>query len=532
MTAVRPSGDAGRLVRSSAIVGIGTALSRLTGLVRIFAITYALGTTAAAESYNLANNTPNMVYELLLGGILSATLVPVFVELFQTNDEDGTSAVITVAISAMVAITAIGLLAAPLIFRIYLIGVNHGRADRLAAVGVPLMRLFMPQILFYGLTALATALLNARKSFAAPAFAPVLNNIVVCSMLLALPRLAKEPLSLSLLHRDFALLMLLGLGTTAGIVAMTVVLWPAVRRAGVRSRWHLDLRHPAVRRVGSLSGWTLGYVVANQVALFTVLALAARVGAASAYTYAFVFFQLPHGLFAVSIMTTFAPDLAGLARAPDLSAFRERFTLGFRLMALVIVPAAVGLGLLARPLIALLERGRFTALSAHLTGNVLIGFSLGLVGFSLYLFSLRGFYALKDTRTPFLLNALENGLNVVFALAMVNRLGAGGLGGAYSVAYSVAALAALAALSRRVGGLGLAASVPTLVRIGAAAALMAGAVWAVTQVVGGPTGVAAAVRVASGVLVGLGVYGGVIVLFRVNEVTDLIDRLLRRGRTV
>ncbi len=531
MTAARPGTDTGRLVRSSALVGIGTALSRISGLARVFALTYALGTTAIAESYNLANNTPNMVYELLLGGILSATLVPVFVELFQTDDDEGTSAVITVAVSAMVAITAIGLLAAPLIFRIYLIGVNHTRADRLASVGVPLMRYFLPQILFYGLTALATALLNSRRSFAAPAFAPVLNNVVVCSMLLALPRLAKEPLSLSLLHRDTALLALLGLGTTAGIVAMTVVLWPALRRAGVHASWRLDIGHPAVRKVGALSGWTLGYVAANQVALFTVLALATRVGAASAYTYAFVFFQLPHGLFAVSIMTTFAPDLAGLAREPDLGPFRKRFSLGLRLIALVIVPAAVGLGLLSRPLISLLERGRFTAVSAHLTSDVLVGFSFGLVGFSLYLFSLRGFYALKDTRTPFLVNLLENGLNVVLALAVVNRLGAGGLGGSYSAAYSVAALVALAALSRRVGGLELRDSMPTLIRIAVAAAFMAAAVWAVTHAVGGQSGVPAAVRVVAGVVVGFGVYAAAVILLRVHEVTDLVDRVTRRRRT-
>jgi putative peptidoglycan lipid II flippase len=459
-------------------------------------------------------------------------LVPVFVELFQTDDEDGTSAVTTVAISAMVAITAVGMVAAPLIFRIYLIGVNHSRAQHLASVGVPLMRFFIPQVLFYGLTALATALLNSRRSFAAPAFAPVLNNIVVCSMLLALPRLAKEPLSLSLLHRDFTLLALLGLGTTAGIVAMTVVLWPALRRAGVRTHWNFDLHHPAVRKVGALSGWTLGYVAANQVALFTVLALATRVGAASAYTYAFVFFQLPHGLFAVSIMTTFAPDLAGLARERDLEPFRERFGLGLRLIALVIVPAAIGLGLLSRPLIALLERGRFTATSADLTSDVLIGFAFGLVGFSLYLFSLRGFYALKDTRTPFLVNVVENGLNVLFALMVVNRFGAGGLGGAYSAAYSIAAVLALAALSRRVGGLGLRRSAPTLCRIAAAAALMAAAVWGITHMVGGPRGVEAVIRVAAGVVVGLGVYAAAVVLLRVHEVTDLVDRVMRRRRAL
>jgi putative peptidoglycan lipid II flippase len=280
-----------------------------------------------------------------------------------------------------------------------------------------------------------------------------------------------------------------------------------------------------------LSGWTLGYVASNQVALFTVLALATRVGAASAYTYAFVFFQLPHGLFAVSIMTTFAPDLASLARLADLGPFRERFSLGLRLIALVIVPSAVGLALLTRPLIALLERGRFTAGSAHLTGNVLIAFSFGLVGFSLYLYSLRGFYALKDTRTPFLLNLGENAMNVIVALAVVNRFGAGGLGGAYSVAYSVAAVAALIALSRRVGGLELRKSAPTLLRIAAAAAVMAVAVWAVTHTVGGPTGVAAAVRVVAGATVGLAVYAGAILLFRVHEATDMVERVLRRRRS-
>ena len=393
MTSVRPGSETGRLVRSSALVGLGTALSRITGLARVFATTYALGTTALAESYNLANNTPNIVYELLLGGILSATLVPVFVELFQNDDDEGASAVVTIAVSAMVAITVLALLAAPFIFRIYTLSVSHHKADRLASVGVPMLRLFVPQILFYGLTALATALLNARRSFAAPAFAPVLNNIVVCSMLVALPRIAegKGGLDLDTVRHDRVLLALLGLGTTAGIVAMTVVLWPALRHAGISLHWQWDPHHPAVRKVVMLSGWTLGYVVANQIALFTVLALATRETAASAYIYAFVFFQLPHGLFAVSVMTTFTPDLASFAARFDFAAYRERFALGMRLLALVIVPSAVGLGLLARPLVALLRRGEFGPRSAALTSDILIGFAFGLVGFSVYLFALRGY---------------------------------------------------------------------------------------------------------------------------------------------
>ena len=137
---------------------------------------------------------------------------------------------------------------------------------------------------------------------------------------------------------------------------------------------------PPIRTVARLSGWTIGYVVANQIALFVVLALANGEGAGSvsAYTYAFIFFQLPHGLFAVSIMTTFMPDLAGLAAAATCQGFRERFGLGLRLLTLVVLPAAVGYIVLARPLVAmLLERGAFGGASSQLTAEVLVAFSLG-----------------------------------------------------------------------------------------------------------------------------------------------------------
>ena len=400
--------DGAGLVRSSAVVGVGTALSRVTGLLRIGAITYALGTVASADAYNLANTTPNIVYELILGGILSATLVPVFVERFETSDDEGISAVVTVAAVALVALTVAAIAAAPAIFRIYTLRKSAVDARELASVGVPLARLFLPQILFYGLTALATALLNARRRFAAPAMAPVLNNIVVCVALVLFARTAGRAPSLDEVRDDSALLWLLGLGTTGGIVAMTVVLWWPLRRAGVRLHWRFRPRDPAVRKVSSLAGWTVGYVVANQVALAVVLALAARrTGDASAYTYAFVFFQLPHGLFAVSLMTTFVPELSSLASRADWVAYRARFALGLRWLLLVVVPAAVGYVVLARPLVtALLARGSLTQSSAALVADILAALAIGLPGFSVYLFALRGFYAVQDTRTPFFLNAL------------------------------------------------------------------------------------------------------------------------------
>ena len=143
--------------------------------------------------------------------------------------------------------------------------------ERLATL---LLRLFAPQVLFYGLTTLATALLNAHRRFAAAAFAPVLNNVMLIAVLLAAGLAMGPDTSVAHVESDPAIIWLLGLGTTAGIAAMALVLWPAITRAHIPLRWRFDLHNPAVRQVARLSGWTLGYVVANQVTLFVIISLA------------------------------------------------------------------------------------------------------------------------------------------------------------------------------------------------------------------------------------------------------------------
>ena len=515
------------LVRSSALVGVGTALSRITGLIRTVALAYAVGNTVLANSYNLANTTPNIIYDLILGGILSATLVPVFVDRFDKNDRDGINAVVTMIVSALTALTVVTLLAAPWIFRAYTWAAGDEAAE-LERAGIPLLRMFVPQILFYGLIALATALLNARRTFAAPAFAPVLNNLLVTGVLLWFAHLAERSPSVDQVVDDRGLLWLLGAGTTAGIVVMTLALWPSLRRAGIGFRWRFEPRNPAVRKVASLSGWTFGYVVANQIALAIVLALATRDGDAAVYLYAFQFFQLPYGLFAVSVMTTFTPELAAAASRGDQAQFRDRLAQGLRFLTLVVLPSSVGMALLARPLIiGLLGHGSFSGEAGVVTADVLIGFSVGLLGFSVYLFAMRGFYALQDTRTPFLLNLLENGLNVVLAIALVGRYGVQGLAVAYSVAYMVAAVVALSVLRRRVGGVGGRALASPVARMTVAAAAMGAAVYGVSRVVGGDSGAEAGVRLAAGVVVGVVVYGAALVLLRVEDARRITGRLRR-----
>jgi putative peptidoglycan lipid II flippase len=227
-------------------------------------------------------------------------------------------------------------------------------------------------------------------------------------------------------------------------------------------------------------------------------------------------------------MTTISPELAQTATRNDFSGFRRNFALGLRLMTLSILPAAAGLALLADPVVSLLlERGAFTAAQADVTAECVALFALGLLPFSLYLYALRGFYSVHDTRTPFVLNCWENLINVAVAVALYPWFGVQGLAFSFSVAYAVAAVMALRALSGRVGGLGLdLRSRQVLARTAVAVVVMSLAVrLAVVALPGRPANIAEA---AVGVLVGVVVYTAALSAMRVREVAEMARRL--RGR--
>src|SRR5262249_6628803 len=228
---------------------------------------------------------------------------------------------------------------------------------------------------------------------------------------------------------------------------------PAVRRTRVHLQPVFAWRDEGVRQMVRLSGWTFGYVATNQVAQLFVLVLAktGSSGDVTAYVYAFTFYVLPHSLLAVSIMTTMTPELARRATADDLPGLRRDFALGLRYLIVLTLPASVLFAVLAQPMIGVLTIGKFTVHSAQVTGDTLQLFAISLVAFSLYLYTLRAFYAMADTRTPFLLNLGENALNIVLAVALWGPLGIQGLALAWSISYFVAAAASFVVLRRRVG---------------------------------------------------------------------------------
>ena len=503
------------LIRSNLVVASGTAVSRITVLVRIVIFGMVIGQTALADAFDGANNAPNAIYELFIGGVLSASLVPLFARLVDnenTNNQKSNDidAIVSTALYVLVSITVVAVLAAPAIFNLFSLSPSSAvDADAYREAGTALTRIFLVQIFFYGISAITSALLNARRQFFAAAWSPALANMVAIAFLLYIPSAgAASPPQLGEVVSNGSLLWTLCLSTTAGVAIMALTQLLAVRKSGIRISLKPQFRHPAVARLVRLSTWTLGYVVANQIALVVIKNLASPgSGWVDAYAKAFIIFQLPHGLLAVSLATTFVPELSRLIHANNEPTFARRMSEGIRLTAMLTIPAAVGLFLLARPTVAvLLQHGNFDATATTNTARALSGLALGVAGFSVYLFVLRGFYARNDTRTPFFINIIENALNIVFALLLVDRFDVLGLGMAFSLAYLVSAAIALAVLHRSTPSLQLAPLLVSILRIVGAAALMAIVVRLASGIIGSNVGAGALLRVLLSSLLGLLVY--------------------------
>jgi putative peptidoglycan lipid II flippase len=517
------------LLRSNVTVAAGTAVSRITGLARVAVLGIVLSQGPVTDAYDQANGTPNMIYELLLGGVLSATLVPLFTRLHEDDDDEATSAVISVGVIVLAGLTVVAVAAAPLIFRMYsLLTSSEVDAGQYRTAGTLLARIFLIQIFFYGLNAIGAAVLNARRRFFAAAWAPALSNLVIIISLLLVPgTVDKQIPQLDDVINNDKLRWTLGLGATIGIAVMAIALVPALARASLRFKFTPSFGHPAVKSLRSLSAWALGYVVANQIAIIVIRnLLRPGSGDEDAYTKAFTWFVLPHGLLAVSIATTFLPELSSAIKRKDRQTVLDRSSLGIRMIALVTLPAGFGLFVLRRAIVgAAFQHGKFTAANALNTSRALAGFALGLVGFSIYLFVLRVFYAHQDARTPFVINVGENLLNVVLALIFVGRWGLLGLGLSFGLAYLIAALWALQVLRYKLVEFQLKVVFASLWRMGLSALVMAEVVWAVARVVGGNSGSPAVVRIVVSTVVGAGVYLGMLILLGTPEVDDLRSRL-------
>jgi putative peptidoglycan lipid II flippase len=473
---VSSSGAAGR---AGAAMALGTIASRLTGFIRTY-VFLQLGFGVLTDTYTLSNTSPNLFYELVVGGVLSATLVPLFVDLMRPADEHrsatsakraqaGASAIVTLAATAVVVLSAALWLAAPFVMNLW--EPQKGWAPGQRDLAITLLRFFAPQVAMYGGMTLATSLLHTRGRFGITMVAPVMNNLIVIAVFVWVKRQLSGTGTtgagndLTFIAQNDRITTALGLGTTAGILIMLLALVPALRSARVGIRWNWNPRHPAVKHLVRLSGWTVGYVAANQVALFFILQVAvSEDGDVTAYQTAnSMFFQLPHGILAVSLVSALQPALSRAFVDRRRGDFRAITNRGMRTLIAVMTPAATGYIILAKPITRLtLAHGSTTTADTDRIAEVLVWLAPGLPAFSIYLFLMGALKALRDTRATYEVNVIENAINMLAAAVLYPLMGVAGLGAAFSIAYLTSAVLATRTVAKRTKGLGVSALLNTL----------------------------------------------------------------------
>ena len=532
------------LLRSSTVMAAGTVVSRVLGFVRISVLAAAIGIRTVGGTFAVANTVPNIIYILLAGGVLNAVFVPQLVRAMK--DRDGGRAyadrLLTLSSLVLLVVTVLATLAAPLIVRIYVGG-------RLDADDVALATLFafwcLPQIFFYGLYTMLGQVLTARGSFGPMMWAPALNNVVGIAVgLLFIATSDVDFLDSGTVSGTEA--ALLGAGTTLGVALQALVLLPVLHRTGFRWRPRFDFRGAGLGKAGSLAKWTLLFVLVNQVAYLVVVRLATSAGKAAAlahqtaadyvsYGNGYLVLMLPHSIVTVSVVTALLPRMSAAAAEGRLADLRDDISTGWRLTAVVLVPAAVVMLVLGPDLATVLFGGAGID-DARFAGHVVQAFALGLLPFSMQYLALRAFYAQEDTRTPFYVQCVIAAANIVFALLAVVVLPARwavvGIAGAFSVTYVLGLAISLAVLRRRTLGLDGHRVLRTYVRLGAAGTV-AGVLGALVDHVvldRAGTGIRGSL---AGLVLGGAVIGGVFLLLaralRVAELTALLG--LVRGRT-
>jgi putative peptidoglycan lipid II flippase len=535
----RPRRRGPSLGRASGVMAVASLVSRVTGFVRQLALVTVLGLGVVNDSYTVANTLPNIVYELLLGGVLTSVMVPLLVRA-QTEDADGgeayTRRLLTVAGVALALATLAAMVAAPLLTRLYL-GDGDGPANPQLATAFAW--LLLPQIFFYGLGALLGALLNTRGVFGPFAWAPVLNNVVVLGVLAvfaAMPgRISLDPVRMS-----EPKLLVLGLGTTLGIVVQALVLLPAVRRTGFRYRplWGWDRR---LGETGGLAVWVVAYVLIGQAGyvVTTRVAAAAAPGSVAIYANAWLLLQVPYGVLGVSLLTALMPRMSRAAAEGRTADVVADLALGTRLSAVLLLPVSVLLTLFGTAVgVALFSLGAGAAGGgSERLGAALAASAFGLLPFAVVMLQLRVFYALTDSRTPTLLQLVIVGVKVPLLLAAPSLFPPErvvlGLVAANGASFVVGAVLGQVLLHRRLGRLGTATVLAALARMAVAAGLAGLVALAAVRLLEpavaglGPVGRAWA-ELAVAVMVGGPAVVAAMIALRVPELTAVRRRVLGR----
>jgi putative peptidoglycan lipid II flippase len=470
-TPVEPNGTGGRrrLAWSTAVFSLATGLSRVLGLIReIVARRYFGVDGAGINAFTVAFQVPNLVRALVADAALSSAFVPVFSELLEKGERRRAwrvaSSLFWLLLLGLGGLTALFMLAAPLLIRPF--GVQD---EELA---VTLSRILFPIVALLGVSGVIVGILNSYEHFTVPALTPVFWNLaIIAGLVVGVPQADSEAAELYVYAGSILV----------GTVIQVLLPVPWLRGRDDRLRVAIDWRDPAVRRVFALMGpVTLGLGLINFNQVIGTLFAARKIDpnlAPAAIDAAFRIYMLPQGMFSVAIATVLFPSLARFAARADVEGFRRTVGTGLRQIAFLLVPASVASAVFAEPMVRLLyERGEFGRRETTVVAGALAAFSLGLTFNGMMLMLNRGFFSLQEPWTPTVVALGNLVLNALLYLAFY-RVGTWGIPLAISIANIAGTAALLVLLRRRVGRIEFGETARAVIRITAAAAMLAAAAY-------------------------------------------------------
>lgn len=486
------------------------------------------------SSYTVANNLPNMMYELVAGGIISSLFIPTFMEIRQTRDEASawrfTSHVFNLAMLGLGLLAIIGtVFPGPFIWT-QTFRMSTAEASGVVEPATFFFRFFAIQVVLYGLGSVTTAVLNSQRRYLWPAIGPIFNNLIAIATMIAFVAFKGD---------SRIAYIVLGVGTTLAVAVMFGIQIPALRKSGWRHSWGLGFDDPALRKMLQLAVPTLVYTLTNLVAVSFMNASAFAVSpkGPSVLIYAWIFYQLPYGIFAVALATAIFTELAETAGKKDMAGFKDTFSRGLRATGVIMLPMSALLIALASPLVSMYRVGAFTAADVPLVASALRFWAIGLIFYATTMFLLKAFYSLRDTKTPMVINltltVIQIGLYTLLSTGIGGWKGIGinGIPIGDTIFFILMCTVLGVALRKRIGSFDFAGIASTFLRMGAASAIAGLVAWGITiplaSLAGGVPG--ALLQIAVGGAAGITVALTLGHWFGVKEVSVATDLFRRAG---
>ena len=518
-------------------MAVGTIVSRITGLIRGLLLVAVLGTTLLGDTFNVANTMPNILYNLIIGGALTAVFVPQIVR--ATSDTDGGSAFISRLVTAtfvfLTGLVLVAVLLAPVLVGIFATS-YIGRPE--FGVTTLFMRFCLPQILFMGLFALLSQVANAKGRFGPMMWAPVLNNLIAIGVFGWFLQYSVQPTVATIPKSE---IIWISLGCTVGYLAQALVLIPAISKTNIKIRPRFDWRDSELRKSLHLATWTLLFAAISQISYLVTVNLSTGAAVKSIkngietgvgftpFSNALLIYMLPHSIITISVVTALLPALSKLAHEKKPTLIHDQLVRAIRLVGIVTVPSSIAFLFFGPLMTETLFFGISLADSNYL-GYTLSALALGLAPMSINLIALRGLNAFENVKLQVLSNAIMNVIGIIVSIVVAFTLPAQwvtvGLAGSLALSYFFGAWGTIHLLRRYEITISISEVIGFYLKLAALALIVAVPIWLLRNLIPGGNIVRLAVVL---VVCGVG-YLALCKIARVSEITSAVQLLARRRK--